>query len=391
MKPFRRGAHRARRPAETRARITPVARALGVTRLADVTGLDRIGIPVFQAIRPLSLSLSVSQGKGATADAARVSALMEAIELHHAETCTSDEQGVADADEARLWGLMTQADRQVAPFDPARSRGWVNGIDLLTGRRLRLPHGLVSMDFTAIPDPDLWPNSNGLASGNTPAEARASALCEAIERDCHARWLEHGLRARQASAIDPDSITDRLGRWLIGKVRRANLTLSLWDMTGAIGVAVIGCAITERGAARTVQLPPAMGAGCHPDASVALARALCEAAQTRAALIAGARDDIAPERYRAAGEQRFGFMLAMLDFARPTRPWTAIPSHCHDDADTDLSWLLDRCAAQAVGPVACVDLGRPDIGIDVVKLLVPGFGDHDRPALARARQAEAVA
>mgnify|MGYP006149433749 FL=1 len=60
MKMFRRGAHRSRRPADTLARIAPAARALGVTRLADVTGLDRIGIPVFQAVRPLSLSLSVS-------------------------------------------------------------------------------------------------------------------------------------------------------------------------------------------------------------------------------------------------------------------------------------------------------------------------------------------
>ena len=39
MKMFRRGAHRSRRPADTLARIAPVARALGVTRLADVTGL----------------------------------------------------------------------------------------------------------------------------------------------------------------------------------------------------------------------------------------------------------------------------------------------------------------------------------------------------------------
>ena len=387
MKMFRCGAHRSRRPADTLARIAPVARALGVTRLADVTGLDRIGIPVFQAVRPLSLSLSVSQGKGATPDAARVSALMEAIELHHAETCSASSHGIAEADEARLWSQMARADKQGASFDPARPRGWVEAIDLLSGRPMRIPHGLMTMDFTVPAEPDLWPNSNGLASGNTPAEARCSALCELIEREDHARWLEQGLRARRASAIDPDSVTDRLGRSLIARVRRAGLSLSLWDMTGPIGAAVIGCAITERGAARSVQLPPAMGAGCHPDAGVALARAICEAAQTRAALIAGARDDIDPARYRDAGQQRQGFLLAMLDFAPATRPWSAVPSLAHDGAEDDLAWLLDRCAMVGAGPVACHDLTRPDLGIDVVKLLVPAFGDHDRPSHTGTAQA----
>lgn len=392
MKPFRRGAHRSRRPADTLARIAPVARALGVTRLADISGLDRIGIPVFQAVRPLSLSLSVSQGKGATADAARVSALMEAIELHHAETCPTHSHGVADAEEARLWALMAPADLQGSSFVPASSRGWMHAVDLLSGRAMRVPHGLVSMDFTIPPEVDLWPNSNGLASGNTADEARASALCELIEREDHACWLEQGLRARRASALDLDSVTDRLGRTLIARVHRAGLRLALWDMSGPIGAAVIGCAITEVGAARSVQLPPAMGVGCHPDAGVALARAICEAAQTRAALIAGARDDIDPARYHDAGMQRQGFSLAMLDFAPARRSWLAVPTRSHDDAAGDLAWLLERCAAAGAGPVACVDLGRPEIGIDVVKLLVPAFGDHDRPSRSRyAMRAEAMA
>ena len=62
---------------------------LGISRLADVTGLDRIGIPVVMACRPNARSLAVSQGKGLDRDAARASALMEAIELYHAERIAS--------------------------------------------------------------------------------------------------------------------------------------------------------------------------------------------------------------------------------------------------------------------------------------------------------------
>jgi ribosomal protein S12 methylthiotransferase accessory factor len=381
MKRFRRGAHRSRPPAETLARIGPIARALGVTRLGDVTGLDRIGIPVFQAIRPLSRSLSVSQGKGATPDAARVSALMEAIELHHAEIAVADTYGPAGEGEAALWSGMSQADGQSLPFDPARSRGWIDAIDLLSGRAIRVPHGLVTLDFAEPLEPDLWPNTNGLASGNNRAEAQVASLCEAIERDAHARWLEGSSRERSASALDPATIDDRLGRLLISRISAAALNCSLWDMTGPQGVAVIGCAIVERGSSEAMLLPPAFGAGCHPDATVALARAICEAAQTRAGLIAGSRDDIDPAAYRDAGAKRLGLMMSTLDFAGGgTRRWSAVPSVVYSDADADLAWLLERCAAIGCPAIVCVDLTRAEIGVDVVKLIVPGFGDHDRPA-----------
>ena len=37
---------------ETLARIEPKVPAAGITRVADITNLDRIGIPVFSCIRP---------------------------------------------------------------------------------------------------------------------------------------------------------------------------------------------------------------------------------------------------------------------------------------------------------------------------------------------------
>ena len=58
---------------------------MGITRLADVTGLDYIGIPVIMACRPNSRALSVAQGKGLDLDAARTSGFMEAAETFHGE------------------------------------------------------------------------------------------------------------------------------------------------------------------------------------------------------------------------------------------------------------------------------------------------------------------
>ena len=79
------GTHRVATPRETLQRITPHLGAMGITRLADITGLDRIGIPTWCSIRPRGVLLQVSNGKGTSHDSAKVSALMEAIELWHAE------------------------------------------------------------------------------------------------------------------------------------------------------------------------------------------------------------------------------------------------------------------------------------------------------------------
>ena len=75
-------------PAETLARLKPLPPKMGITRLANVTGLDVIGIPVVMSVRPCSRSLSVSQGKGLDLDSAKVSAAMESVEGYHAERVT---------------------------------------------------------------------------------------------------------------------------------------------------------------------------------------------------------------------------------------------------------------------------------------------------------------
>jgi ribosomal protein S12 methylthiotransferase accessory factor len=80
-----RGAHREIGAARTLERMLPHLRRMGVTRLADITGLDRIGIPVHNAIVPRSADiLSVYNGKGATAIESRTGAVMEAAERYAA-------------------------------------------------------------------------------------------------------------------------------------------------------------------------------------------------------------------------------------------------------------------------------------------------------------------
>ena len=70
---------------ETLARISPLRSSFGITRVANLTGLDRTGIPVIMVCRPNARSTAVFHGKGIDLAAAKASGLMEAIETWHAE------------------------------------------------------------------------------------------------------------------------------------------------------------------------------------------------------------------------------------------------------------------------------------------------------------------
>src|SRR3569623_3252603 len=82
---LRAGTHRAASLAAPWKRFAPAMRRAGITRIADLTGLAALGVPVAAANRPLGKSLATQQGKGLTLAAARVSAQKESRETRLAE------------------------------------------------------------------------------------------------------------------------------------------------------------------------------------------------------------------------------------------------------------------------------------------------------------------
>ena len=84
-KGYRLGTHRLIDPQATLEHIRPRLPEMGITRIANVTGLDRIGLPVVMVTRPNSRSLAGAQGKGLDLDSAMASGVMESVESYHAE------------------------------------------------------------------------------------------------------------------------------------------------------------------------------------------------------------------------------------------------------------------------------------------------------------------
>jgi YcaO-like protein with predicted kinase domain len=355
---------------------------MGITRLGNVTGLDRIGIPVAIAVRPNSRSVSVSQGKGLDLTQAMASALMEATEGFHAEEIgecrratyreLSGDGNIVDP------SLLCTTGR---PFDGHQTIPWREGFDLLRHEPCWLPVEIVHTDYTQLLDGYFLAGSNGLASGNHLIEALSAAICELVERDAVALWSALGIAARTERALDIASIDDTDCLALLAKYDAAGMAVRLWNVTTEIGIAAFLCEIRDLSPGEPDRLRHFHGAGSHPDRGIALCRALTEAAQTRLTYITGIRDDLLPSEY--AEPATADIVDALLDAVRQEiepSSFREAPTFGADDVGEDLRWELERLRSAGITRVVAVDLSRPDFEIPVVRVVIPGLeGDIRHP------------
>jgi ribosomal protein S12 methylthiotransferase accessory factor len=377
---FRRGTHRAAVPEATLGRVKPHAAAMGITRLGNITGLDRIGIPVAVAVRPNSRSVSVSQGKGLDLPQAMASALMEACEGFHAEAigpCRRESyRTLVAAGEPVVDPAGLSAGRR--PFEPQRPMSWIFGYDLLRREGCWVPAEIVHTDYTR-PEPEgfFLAGSNGLASGNDLVEAINAALYELVERDAVALWRASAPEERRP--LDLASVDDADCRRLLDKYAAAGIAVRVWDVTTDIGIAAFLCEIRDAASADPTRLRRFQGAGCHADRGTALARALTEAAQNRLTYIAGIRDDLTPADYaETTGDEIVEALLDALAGAASPTAFRDAPDFAADDLADDLRHLLDRLASCGIARAIAVDLSRPEFAVPVVRLVVPGLEGHVR-------------
>lgn len=395
IKTHRSGTHRTIAPKETLKRVTPHMRAMGITRIANVTGLDDIGVPVVMVCRPNARSISVSQGKGVHLDAAKASGLMEAVEGYHAEHITLPLK-LASCNELRNEHALIDVERLPRSID-SRYRAdlaflWIEGLNLFDDQPLWLPYELVSTNYT-LPQPTgsgCFPaNTNGLASGNHILEATAHALYEVIERD--ALTLSRLASASSVKAsLELSSIDDPVCIELLDRFDQAGLDVRAWDVTSDIGIACFQCLLMGKNQDDT---EPEFGSGCHAVREVALLRALTEAAQARTTYIAGSRDDFSPEIYSASARAlRVRACRALMAHADRSQPFEDVPSFVSDNLAEDVAWTLERLRNVGIDQAVIVDLTQLRFQVPVVRAVVPGLegvfndGESDYVAGVRARK-----
>jgi bacteriocin biosynthesis cyclodehydratase domain-containing protein len=333
-----------------------------------------------------------SGGKGSTELEARVGALCEAVERYCGsrigdEPTTRDSfRGLGEPavhpDECQLFHERQFEDRRrwnaagmifqhiPEPFDDQEVIEWTPVWSLTTKRQRLLPTDLLY--FCRTGHRSMRANSNGNAAGSSIEDAVAQGFLELVERDGVALWWHN--RTRQP-AVDIDSLGDPWIDELRRRYQDINREFWLLDVTSDLGIPVMA-AISRR-----VDKPAEdimLGFGAHFDPRVAARRALTELGQLLPAVV-GARadgsgygpvDDHIRRWWRSATTENQPYLRPDED--QNPRDLTSYAYTPRSDLRADIEHIVEL-ARRAGLEVLVLDQTRPDIGMPVVKVIVPGL------------------
>jgi ribosomal protein S12 methylthiotransferase accessory factor len=403
------GTSRIRPAQETLQKVVPLSKKIGVTRLADITNMDVLGIPNYSAVLPGTEDyIWVYSGKGPTREHAMASALMESIERYSSLPSGGPRNFIrASYSELARGHKVLHPDDIVEPmrfeYRNDMQMDFMPGFDIAGNQEIMVPASIALFRYNPQPpavNPFSYFHTNGLASGNVMEEAVCHSLCEVIERDAMSiaelrasaipfhvlRTIVHSLNSAgvRIPPIQSDRFVDDPGIFpevdisgvdfepvqkLLSRFEKAGIPLIIKDITSDIGVPTFNASSIEWVTHDYGYL--AEGHGTHPDARIALLRAITEVSQTRAANIQGARDDLRKIRY---GENNTDDRRAW-QFMPSTKKvrFSEVKTYFNEDILDDIKFILGRLKAVGLGRAIIVDLTNPDLGIPVVRAIVPGL------------------
>ncbi|WP_326821733.1 TOMM precursor leader peptide-binding protein [Streptosporangium sp. NBC_01756] len=336
---------------------------------------------------------SRSGGKGAGDTEAKVGALCEAVERYSASRF-GDEEAVLDTlrglgsqalhpndyqlfhprqfSERERWNAAHMSFHHVPePFDETAAVEWTPVWSLTTGRHRFLPTEVLYFHGDAARS-RLWADSNGNAAGSSLEDAIVQGFLELVERDAVALWWYN--RTRQP-AVDLASFDDV---WITDlRERYAEVGRRLWvlDLSTDLDIPAMA-AISQR-----VDKPAEdimLGFGAHFDPRVAARRALTELGQLLPAVAGvkadgtgyGVADPHLLDWWQSATTAAHTYLLPdPLQSSRRRSDYQYVPrADLRDDIDHIRS-VVSRMGSELL----ILDQTRPDIGMPVVKVIVPGL------------------
>jgi ribosomal protein S12 methylthiotransferase accessory factor len=389
------GTQRVFDPETTLANTTKLLPKIGVTRIANITDLDRVGIPVFSAIRPSAAAgaISIYSGKGISETNARISAIMESFErclaeqpevsinLHGVELNTERINGTYESLCESYPTLYPDALLLPQPVAELTSLEWVMGHDLINDLEVLVPANAVFHPYDPQNGTKLFrSNTNGLASGNTIEEAILHGLLEVIERDelSIAEYTRNP--GTEIVLTENDGMNFKLKR----KLEDAGILVKIWLIDSDIEIPTVVVALDD-----TVLKDPAllvMGAGAHLSPEIAVSRAITEAAQSRVVQIHGAREDTDREQVvRTFGYDHMKKMNSYWYEDLEKVHMDELADNSNDTPAANINTVLEQLDDIADGAIIA-DLSR-GVDIPVIRAIIPAFELY---TLDRERKGERI-
>jgi ribosomal protein S12 methylthiotransferase accessory factor len=368
----------------TLTRLRGSLRAAGIVRLSDISYLAPDGYPVFQTTRPTVYSHSFlgqntgSQGGGATRGQAQIAAVMESLEDFSAEPRNAGLIRGSYRSLRNQWRLLpptayVHARSVEQPPSLDEPLVWTPALSLELERDVLAPAEIVHFAF-APSDYDTRPifpsSSNGLAGGTSRVEAALHGLYELLERHHFAIWniAPEQLDVQRVRSADLERVPGyRALRDANPDLRAVVLVLRFVHMRRHLPTIM------------TVLLDPKAeayhGSRVHPDARIAIGKAVGEAIQSRATQYSAAREDIALRRMTGLLEtpESLAACLALpetIGLAEIER--TAAPI-ARNSLQRELQDVVEWVHRLGFGHVLVKDLTRVGFDVPLVRVVVPGM------------------
>ena len=372
------GTHRVIAPEKTIENNEDKLKIAGITRIADITDLDRIGLPIYTAIRPTAEegAVSIYGGKGIAKDHARASAMMEGFERYSAERQDSDETTIATLEEISELGEFITPESLNLPKDFKKQNldsmklEWSTAKDIISDKEYLIPTNAIYHPYIHGNECEslFKSNTNGLASGNVLEEAILHGIFEVIERDA---WSIFELTHKNYAQIDLDSIESDIVNETIDKFESEGIKIKLMDFTADIKVPTIAASADDT-VTRDAGLLT-LGMGTHLDPEVAILRALTEVAQSRATQINGAREDtVRADFAREAGYERMKRINKYYFRDEEEKiSISSIENKSTTSITKDLEIVKEELMANDIDKILYYDLTRPELDVSVVRVIIP--------------------
>ena len=369
------GTHRVIAPKRTIEINEDKLKTAGITRIADITDLDRIGLPIYTAIRPTAEEggVSIYGGKGITRDHAKASAMMEGFERYSAERQSSDESIISNLNDIdnninpKSLNLPKELEKiDIEDWDLE----WSIAHDIISDKDYYIPTNAVYHPYNPKENAKTLfkSNTNGLASGNILEEAILHGMFEVIERDA---WSIFELTHKNYSQIDLDSIESDVITYILDKFESEGIKIKLIDFTADIKIPTIAASADDTVTKDAGLLT--LGMGTHLDPEVAILRALTEVAQSRATQINGAREDtVRADFAREAGYERMK-RINKFYFKQEDEQISLsdIENKSTSSITKDIEIVKNELMANDIEKILYVDLTRPEIDVSVVRVIIP--------------------